>query len=186
MLGPAGPDLLAVDHIDVALADGGGGDAGGVGAGGGLGDAEGLQPHLAAGDLGQPLALLGRRSVPQHRAHGIHLGVQRRSVGAAGVDLLQDVGRHRKAQAAAAVCLGHQDAEQPGVGHRRDELCGIGPFAVHPAPVFPGEPGAKGADGGPDLLQAVRVESGGVQCRWSVRLRVVGHGHFLSTVIPAC
>ncbi len=56
MLGAADPDFLAVDDVFVALAAGEGGDARGVGAAGGLGDAEGLQPQFAGGDGGQILA----------------------------------------------------------------------------------------------------------------------------------
>jgi hypothetical protein len=65
VLGPAGPDLLAVDDIGVALAPGEGRDRRGVRAGGGLGDPEGLQADRAVGDARQPGFFLRRRPVPQ-------------------------------------------------------------------------------------------------------------------------
>ena len=66
LLGPAGPHLLPVDHVAVAVAHGAGLEAGQVGAGVGLGEA--LAPHLAIPDPGEvPLALLGGGVVEQGR-----------------------------------------------------------------------------------------------------------------------
>ena len=77
------PHLLAVDDVAVvALLLGARLELGGVGAGGGLGDAEGLQAQRARGDARQILLLLRGVAVPQHRAHGVHLGVAGRRVAA--------------------------------------------------------------------------------------------------------
>ena len=71
-----GPHLLAVDDVAVvALLHGAGLELGGVGAGGRLGDAEGLQPQLAARDARQVALLLLGAAVPQQRAHDVHLRV---------------------------------------------------------------------------------------------------------------
>ena len=89
----AGPDLLAVDDVAVvAVALGKRLQRGGVGAAGRLGDAERLQPQFAAGDLRQVLCLLLVVAVPQHGAHGVHLGVAGAAVAAGAVDLFEDRG----------------------------------------------------------------------------------------------
>ena len=98
--------------------------AGGVGAAGRLGDAEGLQPQFAGGDLRQVFLLLLRRAVPQDGAHGVHLRVAGGAVAALGVDLLQDRRGRRERQAGAAVFLGDQRGEVAGLGQRVDELGG--------------------------------------------------------------
>ena len=64
MFGAAGPDLLAVDDVVVAVALGGGLQRGGVGAAGRLGDAEGLQAQFAGGDAAAGTA----SSAPRCRA----------------------------------------------------------------------------------------------------------------------
>ncbi len=180
VLGPRGPHLLAVDHVDVAPACRGGRDRGGVGAGGGLCDAEGLQPRLAGGDLRQPGRLLLRRAVPQHRPHGVHLSVQGGGVAAAGVDLLEDRHRRREAQAAAAVGFGDQHAEIAALGHRRHELGRVLPLAVEHPPVFAGESGAEGADRLADLVDRGVVGSvrGGMSGGFSHAAVLAGSGRF--------
>ena len=99
MLGARGPDLLAVDDVVVALASRGGAQRQRVGAGGRLGDAEGLQPQFAAGDLRQIALLLLGAAVPQQRAHRVHLRMAGGAVAAGGVDFLED--RGGRAHAAA-------------------------------------------------------------------------------------
>lgn len=94
----------------VALATGGA-QCGGVGAAGRLGDAEGLQPELAGGDLRQVALLLVLGAVAQHRAHDIHLGVAGGAVAALALDF-HDHRRRRERQAGAAVFLGDQRREE--------------------------------------------------------------------------
>src|SRR6476620_5941232 len=77
----------------------------GVGAAGRLGDAERLQPQFAAGDLRQILCLLLVVAVPQHGAHGVHLGVAGASIAAGAVDFLEDRGGGGYLQTGAAVLL---------------------------------------------------------------------------------
>ncbi len=108
---PRRPDLLAVDAPRVAVALGTGADRRGLRTGGGLGDAERLQPLAAVGHLREDRALLLLRSVPQHRAHHVHLGVAGARVAARRRDLLQDHRRAGEVQPAAAVLLGDQRAE---------------------------------------------------------------------------
>ena len=136
----AGPDLLAVDDVAVvALFLGAGLELGGVGAGGGLGDAEGLQAQRARGDARQVLLLLGGIAVPEHGAHGVHLGVAGRRVAAGLVDGLEDGAAGRQRQAGAAVLLGDQRAEVAGLGERGDELGGVGAVVVELHPVGVGK-----------------------------------------------
>ena len=143
MLGAAGPDLLAVDDVMVALAPGEGAQRGGVGAAGRLGDAERLQAQFAGGDLRQVLLLLLRRAVPQDGAHDVHLRVAGGAVAALGLHRLQDRRGGGQRQAGAAVFLGDQRAEVAGLGQRAHELGGIGALLVQLAPVLAGEAGAE-------------------------------------------
>jgi hypothetical protein len=75
MLDTRNPHLLTIDDVAVAAPVGEGADFGGVGTGGGFGHGEGLQPQLARRDLRKVALFLLRRSVPQQRAHDVHLGV---------------------------------------------------------------------------------------------------------------
>ncbi len=120
-----GPDLLAVDDVVVAAPLGPRLELGRVGAGGRLGDAEGLQPQRAAGDLRQIALLLRVAAVAQQRAHDVHLRVAGAGVAAGGVDLLEDHRGRAQRQARAAVSFGNERAEIPRLGQRGDEGLGI-------------------------------------------------------------
>ena len=147
VLGPRDPHLLAVHGvIAVRAALGGGAELRRVRAGGGLGHAEGLQPARAARDLGQVRLLLRVRAVPQHRAHGVHLGVAGAAVAAGRVDLLQDRPSRADAEPAAAVALGDQRGQKTRVGERLHELLRIGALAVLLPPVFAGVARTERAD----------------------------------------
>ena len=136
----AGPNLLAVDDVAVvALLLGARLELGGVGAGGRLGDAEGLQAQRARGDARQVLLLLRGAAVPQHRAHGVHLGVAGRRVAAGLVHGLEDGAAGRQRQAGSAVLLRDQRAEVAGLGERVDELGWVGACVVELHPVGVGE-----------------------------------------------
>ena len=108
VLGAAGPYLLAIDDVRVAVQDRRGGEAEGIGAAGRLGDGEGLQAYASGGDLGQIAVLLRRAAVAHDGAHGVHLGVTRGAIAARGVDLLQDRRPGGQRQSAAAVGLGDE------------------------------------------------------------------------------
>ena len=139
MLGAAGPDLLAVHHINVAIPPRGGAQAGGVRAAAGFGHAESLKAKRAAGDLRQIFRLLGGRAMPQDRAHDVHLGMARRRVAAGFVDRLQYCGGGGKRQAGPAIFLGDQGREIAGLGQGRHERAGIAAFGIQLAPIFPGK-----------------------------------------------
>ena len=115
--GARGPHLLAVDEIVVAVAGAhrAGLQLGRVGAGGRLGDAEGLQPQFARGDLRQIALLLLLAAVPQQGAHDVHLGVALAGGAARGVDLLEDHRGGAQRQARAAIFLRDQRGEKAGL-----------------------------------------------------------------------
>ena len=96
VLGSAGPDLLAIDDIMVALPSREGPQGCRVCPAGRLGYSERLQPKFAGGDLWQVGLLLLVRAVPQDRAHDIHLGVAGCAVAALGLDGFQDCRGGRK------------------------------------------------------------------------------------------
>src|SRR5690606_12000360 len=133
---PRDEDLLAVDDVVVAVAHGGRLQPSRVGAGVGLGDAEGLQAQLAAGDLRQVAALLLLRRMAQQAAH-VHLAVAGAGRAARAVDLLDDHRRLGHTQSEAAVLLGNQRAEVPRGDHLIDELGRVFPGLVLLAPVLP-------------------------------------------------
>ncbi|MHC2539025.1 hypothetical protein ACVJMY_008594 [Bradyrhizobium diazoefficiens] len=165
MLGAAGPDLLAVDDVAVvAFLARKGLQRGGVGAAGRLGDAEGLQAQFAARDLRQIFCLLLGIAVPQHRAHRVHLGMAAAAIAACALDLLEDCGRRGQLQARAAIFLGDQHREIPGLGQRVDEGLRIGHLAIELAPVFAGKLRAELCDGFADVgvIFAVVVFTHGV------------------------
>ena len=112
MLGAARPNFLAVDDVFIALALGECAQRGRVGAARRLGDAEGLQPKLAGGDLRQVSLLLRRRAVPQDGAHRVKLGMARRAVAAARLYGLEDGGRGGEAEAGAAELFGNEDGKE--------------------------------------------------------------------------
>ena len=177
----AGPDLLAVDDVAVvALLVGARLELGGVGAGGRLGDAEGLQAQRARGDARQILLLLGGIAVPEHRAHGVHLGVAGRRVAARLVHGLEDRAARRQRQAGAAVLLGDQRAEIAGLGQRLDELGRVGAVVIELHPVGIGKliadvphaladlapAGIEGdGDGFSSVAHVMQVPEGVMRCR---------------------
>ena len=163
MFGAAGPDLLAVDDVVVAVALGEGPQRGRVGAAGRLGDAERLQPQFAAGDPGQILCLLRVVAVPQHGAHRVHLGVAAAAIAARALDLFEDRRRRRQFQPGAAILLGDQHREIAGLRQRVDELLRIRHLAVELAPVFAGELGAELCDGVADVVEFVLLF---LCCHW--------------------
>src|SRR5581483_777726 len=116
VLGARNEDLAAVDDVLVALLNGARLEAGRLRPGVRLGDAEGLQAQLAAGDGRQIGLLLILGAVLEDRAHGVHLGVGGGGIAAGVIDLLQDDGRLGDAQAGALV-LGRDERAQPaGLG----------------------------------------------------------------------
>src|SRR5204863_9775411 len=128
-------DLLSLDDVDVTLARGGGLDLRRVGAGRRLGDAERLEPQLAARDLREVRTLLDVRSVLEDRAHRVHLRVARAGVAAAAVDFLENDRRVGDSESRAAVLLRNQRGEIAGLGERLHERVGIRALRVELAPV---------------------------------------------------
>ena len=76
-------NLLPVDDVAIALANGAGLDARGLRSGIGLGDGKGLQAQLAAGDAGKIAPFLFVAAVAQQRAHDVHLRMAGAGVAAA-------------------------------------------------------------------------------------------------------
>ncbi len=151
MLGPAGPHLLAVDDIGVAVACGEGSDRAGVGSAARFGHAEGLQAQLARGDSGEVRGLLGVVAVPQQRAHDVHLRMTSAAVAAGVLDLLEHRGGGRQGQSGAAIILGDEGCEVSRCRQRADERGGIGLVAVELAPVVAGELVTEPSYGSADL-----------------------------------
>ncbi len=152
IFGAAGPDFLAVDDIAViAFAFREGLQRRGIGAAGGLGDAERLQPQLAARDLRQPFGLLRLAAVPQQRAHGVHLGMAAAAIAPRPVDFLQDRGRGREFQPGAAIFFRDQHREIAGFRQRIDKGLRVGHLAVELAPIFAGELRAEFCNGFADI-----------------------------------
>ena len=115
----ADEDLLAVDHVLVAVADGGGRHAGQVGAGAGLGQ-ELPGAHLAAVDRRQErlLLLLGAPDEDRRRAQPAAAVVVRRQREADAVDLLLEDDGVVDVEPAAAVLRGRARVE-PALGAER-------------------------------------------------------------------
>lgn len=90
MLNPRDEDLLPVDDVAVAFARGEGFGFGGVGSGRGFSDGEGLQTQFSGGDFRQVPLFLFRRTVPQQRAHNVHLRVASAGIRSRPVDLFQN------------------------------------------------------------------------------------------------
>ena len=72
------------------------------------------------------------------------------TVAPALVDLFEDGGSGRKAEAAAAILRRDQAGEIAGLGERPNEFGRIGALGVEPAPVLAGKAGAQPDDGGSD------------------------------------
>ena len=87
---PRGPDLLAVDHVAVAVAPRARADRRRVEPGVGLRDRKGLQSQFTGGNRRQIAALLFIGAVPEQRPHHVHLSVAGPAVGTRAVDLLTD------------------------------------------------------------------------------------------------
>ena len=139
MLGPRGPDLLAVDDVAVAVPAGRGPDTGGIAAAGRFRHPEGLQPDVAAGDGRQVLLLLFGRTVAKDGAHDVHLRMTRRGVAARKMHFLENGRGGPEPQAAALEFLGDQRREEAGPGHGADELLRVRPVPVDPLPVAAAE-----------------------------------------------
>ena len=107
------PHLLPVHDVPVAAAFRERSHVRGVAAGRRLGDGERLQPQLARRDLRQVALLLLRRSVPQQRAHDVHLRVAGPGVRAGAVDLLENHRRLGDAQPPPPYSAGMSAASQP-------------------------------------------------------------------------
>ena len=145
MLGAAGPDLLAIDHVGIAVAHRAGLERERVGAARRLGDAECLQPQFARGDAGEIGALLLLAAVAQQRVHDVHLRVRAGAVASGRLDFLHDYCRIVELEPAAAVFLGDQRGEEARLCQRIDELAGIGARPILLAPVFAGKLGTQRA-----------------------------------------
>ncbi len=115
-----GEDLLAVDHILVAVTDSGGAQRREVGAGFGLGVTDG-EVDLTGEDRGQELLLLLVGAVHlQGRADGLQRDTGQRHVGADGLvgeDLLFDV-----AETVTAEFDGPADAQPAVLAHAADHV----------------------------------------------------------------
>ena len=77
--------------------------------------------------------------MPQHGAHGVHLGVTGRRVAAALVDLFEDRDRRREVEPGAAIFLGDHGRQIARLCQRLHEGVGIGAAGVEIAPVGAGE-----------------------------------------------
>jgi len=115
MFGPGCPYLLAINNIIVAVPDRRGANAAGVGAAGRFGNAERLQTQFATGDVRQDFFFLGVRSMSEHGAHDVHLGMTGAGVAARMMDFAQDRGGFGNAKPAAAKFLGDQNGQVPGI-----------------------------------------------------------------------
>ena len=143
MLGARGPDLLAVDHIMIAVADGGGAQAERIGARRRLGHTECLQAQFAERNARQIAFLLRGAAMAKKRAHRVHLRMTGRAVAAGGLDFLHDGGGRGHGQSAATVLFRYKSSEKASFGQRRDELGRIGALAIEPPPIFAGKIGAQ-------------------------------------------
>ena len=148
------PDLAAVDDVAAVVASGERLDPGRVEAGVRLGDAE-ADVQVAGDDPRQRrlLELLG--AVHDHRVHPEDRHVHAAGAvhpGAGGRDLLEQQRGLEDPEAAAAVLLGHADAEPAGVGERLVELPGELVLGVLLEPVLLVEAGGQLGDRPPDRL----------------------------------
>ena len=129
LLDAAGPVLVAVDDVLVAVSAGGGGDVG-------VSDPASGSVIENACRRSSPLAIAGQiapASAPRcraaERAHRVHLGVAGRRVPAGAVDLLHDHARLGDAEPQAAVLGRDERREIAGLGERVDERLRVGPLA---------------------------------------------------------
>ena len=111
---------------------------------------------------GQVGLLLRVGAVPQHRPHGVHLGVAGAAVAARGVDFLEDRRGRADAEPAAAVALRDQRGQKTRVGERLHELLRVGARPVFLPPVLAGVARAERAHGLAQLaVVVVEVDEGG-------------------------
>ena len=122
MLGPGDEDLLAVDSISVALANGGGFDPRRVRARVRLSDSKRLQAPLAGGDLGLVAVLLLLAAVAKQSAHHVHLRVASRRVSVRAVDLFEDDAGLPDPETRSAEFLTNQRGEEARLRQRVDEI----------------------------------------------------------------
>ena len=144
-VGVAGPDLVSVDHVVVAVARRGGAQRREVGPGIGL--AEALAPALAAADQAGQEALLDRlAAVRRDPLHEISEARARRRAG--GGELLVEDDVEDRGQVVTAEAGGPGEAEEAGVVERGVPLRLSGPVLVvgrgdRQTRVVLGEPGAQ-------------------------------------------
>ena len=131
----------------------------------------------------QQLLLLVLAAVPQHRAHGVHLGVAGAGVAAGAVHFLEDGGACADLQPRAAIFLRDQHAEIAGLGQRLHELGRVGHLAVELAPVFARKALAQLGDGVADVLMIV-VHSFGLGTHGNVH--VAFHPSFGKAIARPC
>ena len=139
-------NLLAVDHVAVAFALGAGFEPRGIRAGIRLRDGKCLQPQFALGDGWQVAAFLFIAAVPQHCAHGVHLGMAGAGVAAGVIDLFENDAGLGDAQARPAILFRNQRGEIAALREGRDKLLGVAFFLVHGAPVWIGKIFAEAAN----------------------------------------
>lgn len=135
MLNPRNKHLLAVDDVAVAFARGEGFGFGCVGSGGRFSDGERLQAQFSGGDFRQVLLFLRVRTVPQQRAHNVHLRVARAGIRAGTIDLFKNDGSFRHAESAAAVFLWNQRGQATCFGQCADELFRVSRLRLDRLPV---------------------------------------------------
>ena len=157
---PACPDFLTINQIVVAVPYCCRAQGQRVTARRWLGHAKGLQAQLAPRNRRQILGFLRHRTMAQQRAHHIHLRMRRRTIAAAGVDLLQDGAGGRQRQARAAKLLRNQRRKPALSCQCLYEFNGIGTALVLRPPIFAGEASAEfrhcGADIRPIVHAAIR------------------------------
>ena len=139
VFGAAGPDLLAVDDIGIAVPARECPQRGGVGAAGRFGHPECLQPQFAGGDFRQVCGFLLVGAVAENGPHDVHLGVTGRAVAALGLDCFQDGRGGRQWQSGAAVFLGDQRAKVAGLGQRAHEIGRVAALLVELRQYSPGK-----------------------------------------------
>ena len=157
---PACPDFLTINQIVVAVTYCCRAQGQRVTARCRFGHAKGLQAQLAPRNGWQILGFLRRRTMAQQRAHHIHLRMRRRTIAAAGVDLLQYRAGRRLRQARAAKLFRNQRRKPALARQRLHKFNGIVAVLVFRPPIFAGEASAEfrhcGADIRPIVHAAIR------------------------------
>ena len=124
-------DLVAIEHVIVAVALGGGAQGGGVGAGAGLGEPEAAEP-LAGGEGLQEALLLIVVAEELDRVANQRIVHRQDHAGRSAnpADLLDDDGVRHHVHAGATPFLGHRDAGQAHLGRLGDHLDGEDPLGI--------------------------------------------------------